>query len=84
MKGILERIEKFMEFGGIRKDIALLSISGVAVVCSLVRRRRKSLEAENNGREITCECVRDELRRRAARFYSARRRCRSSRSRRSM
>lgn len=36
MKGILERIEKFMEFGGIWKDIALLAISGVAVVCSLV------------------------------------------------
>lgn len=36
MKGILERIEKFMELGGIRKDIALLAISGVAVVCSLV------------------------------------------------
>lgn len=36
MKGILGRIEKFMEFGGIRKDIALLAISGVAVVCSLV------------------------------------------------
>ena len=36
MKGILERIEKFMEFGGIRKDIALLAISGVAVVCSPV------------------------------------------------
>lgn len=36
MKGILEKIEKFMELGGIRKDIALLAISGVAVVCSLV------------------------------------------------
>lgn len=36
MKGILEKIEKFMELGGTRKDIALLSISGVAVVCSLV------------------------------------------------
>ena len=84
MKGILKKIEKFVELGGIRKYIALLAISGVAVVCSLVRRRRKSLAAENNGREITCECVRDELRRRAARFYSARRRCRSSRSRRSM
>ena len=35
MKGILEKIEKFMERGGIRKDIALLAISGVAVVCSL-------------------------------------------------
>ena len=42
VKGILEKIEKFMELGGIRKDIALLAISGVAVVCSLVRRRRKS------------------------------------------
>lgn len=36
MKGILEKIEKFMERGGIRKDIALLAISGVAVVCSLI------------------------------------------------
>lgn len=36
MKGIPERIEKFMEFGGIWKDIALLAISGIAVVCSLV------------------------------------------------
>ena len=42
MKGILEKIEKFMELGGIRKDIALLAISGVAIVCSLIRRRRKS------------------------------------------
>ena len=36
MKGILEKIEKFMELGGIRKDIALLAISGVAVVYSLI------------------------------------------------
>ena len=42
VKGILEKIEKFMELGGIRKNIALLAISGVAVVCSLIRRRRKS------------------------------------------
>ena len=36
MKDILEKIEKFMELGGIRKDIALLAISGAAVICSLI------------------------------------------------
>ena len=41
-EGHSEKNEKFMELGGIRKDIALLAISGVAVVCSLARQRRKS------------------------------------------
>ena len=35
MKTILERLEQLLEWGGIRKDAALLAVSGVAVVGSL-------------------------------------------------
>ena len=37
MKRVMERLEHLLEFGGIRKDIILLVISGVAVVCSLLK-----------------------------------------------
>ncbi len=36
MKRAMERLEALLELGGIRKDIALLVISGAAVVCSLL------------------------------------------------
>lgn len=35
MKKAMEKLEHLLESGGIRKDIALLAISGIAVLCSL-------------------------------------------------
>lgn len=35
MKQLMEKLEDLMEIGGIRKDIILLIISGIAVLCSL-------------------------------------------------
>ncbi len=35
MKKRMERLEALQELGGIRKDVTLLAISGVAVICSL-------------------------------------------------
>lgn len=35
MKQVMEKLEHLLELGGIRKDIILLVISGVAVLCSL-------------------------------------------------
>ena len=37
MKQVVKRLEHFLELGGIKKDIVLLVISGVAVVCSLLK-----------------------------------------------
>ncbi len=37
MKRVMEKLEHLLELGGIRKDIALLAISGIAVVCSLLK-----------------------------------------------
>lgn len=37
MKRVMEKLEHLLEFGGIKKDIVLLVISGVAVVCSLFK-----------------------------------------------
>ncbi len=39
MKRGIESLEKLLEFGGIKKDIILLVVSGAAVVCSLVKFR---------------------------------------------
>ncbi len=36
MKRVLEKLEQLLELGGVKKDIALLVISGAAVVCSLL------------------------------------------------
>ena len=36
MKKIMERLEAFLDKGGIRKDIILLVISGIAVLSSLI------------------------------------------------
>ena len=37
MNRIIKKAERLLEFGGIKKDITLLAISGVAVVCSLLK-----------------------------------------------
>lgn len=37
MKRVMEKLEHLLELGGIKKDIVLLVISGVAVVCSLFK-----------------------------------------------
>lgn len=37
MKRVMERLEHLLELGGIKKDIILLVISGVAVVCSFLK-----------------------------------------------
>ena len=37
MKRAMAKLEALLERGGIRKDIALLAVSGVAVVCSLLK-----------------------------------------------
>ena len=37
MKALMEKLEGLLELGGIRKDITLLVISGIAVVCSLLK-----------------------------------------------
>ena len=35
MKALMEKLEHLLELGGIKKDIALLAVSGVAVLLSL-------------------------------------------------
>ena len=37
MKKLMKRLEELLELGGIKKDITLLVISGVAVICSLLK-----------------------------------------------
>lgn len=37
MKQVTERLERLFALGGIKKDIILLAISGVAVICSLLK-----------------------------------------------
>lgn len=37
MRHVMERLEHLLEFGGIRKDMILLAVSGVSVVCSLLK-----------------------------------------------
>ena len=36
MQQVIKKLEKLMEIGGIRKDIILLAISGVSIICSLL------------------------------------------------
>ena len=36
MQKVIKKLEKLMETGGIRKDIILLAISGVSIICSLL------------------------------------------------
>lgn len=35
MKKLIEKLEAFLALGGIKKDVTLLALSGVAVICSL-------------------------------------------------
>ena len=37
MKKLMKRLEELLELGGIKKDITLLVISGIAVICSLLK-----------------------------------------------
>lgn len=37
MKTLMEKPERLLELGGTKKDIALLDISGIALVCSLLK-----------------------------------------------
>lgn len=37
MKRLMEKLEHWLELGGIRKDVTLLVISGAAVICSLLK-----------------------------------------------
>ncbi len=37
MKSLMEKLEHLMELGGIKKDVTLLVISGIAVICSLAK-----------------------------------------------
>ncbi len=39
MKRFMKKLERLLEWGGIRKDAVCLAVSGVAVVCSLLRLR---------------------------------------------
>lgn len=44
MKKLMEKLERLLELGGIKKDIVLLAVSGVAVVCSLAGFRPLSFD----------------------------------------
>ena len=37
MKHLLEKLEQLLELGGIKKDVTFLVISGIAVICSLLK-----------------------------------------------
>lgn len=37
MKHLMEKLEQLLELGGIKKDVTLLVISGIAVICSLLK-----------------------------------------------
>ena len=37
MKHLMEKLEQLLEKGGIKKDVAFLVISGIAVICSLLQ-----------------------------------------------
>lgn len=39
MKTLMEKLEQLLELGGTKKDIALLAIGGIALVCSLLKRQ---------------------------------------------
>ena len=39
MKSLMEKLERLLELGGIKKDVTLLAVSGAAVVCSLLKFR---------------------------------------------
>ena len=37
MNSLMEKLEHLLELGGIKKDVTLLVISGIAVICSLAK-----------------------------------------------
>ena len=37
MKALMEKLERLLELGGMKKDIVFLALSGIAVVCSLLK-----------------------------------------------
>ena len=37
MKHLMEKLEQLLELGGIKKDVIFLVISGIAVICSLLK-----------------------------------------------
>ena len=37
MKHLMEKLEQLLELGGIKKDVTFLVISGIAVICSLIK-----------------------------------------------
>ena len=37
MNALMEKLEKLLEWGGIKKDVTLLVISGLAVLASLLK-----------------------------------------------
>ena len=37
MKHLMEKVEQLLELGGIKKDVTFLVISGIAVICSLLK-----------------------------------------------
>ena len=37
MKNLMRKLESFLELGGIKKDISLLAISGIALICSMAK-----------------------------------------------
>ncbi len=39
MKALMEKLERLLKLGGIKKDAALLVVSGAAVICSLLQLR---------------------------------------------
>ncbi len=39
MKQAIKKLEQLLELGGIKKDVTLLAVSGVSVLCSLLRLR---------------------------------------------
>ena len=37
MKRVADKLEEFLDLGGIKKDVVLLAVSGIAVVASLLK-----------------------------------------------
>ena len=37
MKRVADKLEGFLDLGGIKKDVVLLAVSGIAVVASLLK-----------------------------------------------
>ena len=44
MKQIIKKLEELMEIGGTKKDIVLLVISGISIICSLLKIKPFSID----------------------------------------